>query len=159
MYSPRTNQHLPTQSHHPSGQSWKTVTKNCVQQKCCIKFHLPAWNEPHLFCQAYILVTWDCKTQFPIWRQQNIIWDNSKRGSKLISMVRERNCEQGLYQVLLENNNHTRNLLHPPWKRKIGWKSGSFPPPYIRIQLWVLFPVLCTNNCQDQPHLVRWPGV
>ena len=78
--------------------------KSFGTRKCCIEFHLTAWHERHLFCQAYILVTCDCNTQFPIWGQQNLIWDKLQ------------DLEIDFYQVVLQNNIYTRHLLHPPWK-------------------------------------------
>ena len=159
MYSPKTNQRLLTQLHHPSGQSWKRSIKTLVDKNAVLNFIFQ--REMSLTCFARHTSSSPGTARRNFQSNDNKYWfeTNVQRGFKQISMVREGNCEQGLYQVLLQNNNHTRNLLHPPWKRKIGWKSGSFRPPYIRIQLWVLFLVLCTNNCQDHPHLVRWPEV
>ena len=79
-------------------------------------------NEDHLFCQEYILATWDCRTQFPIWRQKNGPSCLTKKDSEQKIVLR-------LYQVVLQNNNYTRNLLHPPWKYvlEVEKSSGVIP--------------------------------
>ena len=108
-------------------------------------FHREAIYGDHLFCQEYSLVTWDCSTQFPIWGQKN-------KPSCLTYNNGEQKIVLRLYQVVLQNNNYTRNLLHPPWK--YGLEEGErsrFNPT------WYMNPALSPLSFCGRSQLSRSP--
>ena len=121
MYSPRTNRHLPAQSHHPSWQSWKKDSykslKTLEDKNAVSNFIWQRDMNVTCFARHTSLSPGTARHNFQS-KDSKKLFETTVRG--VLNWFRWTDKEIAnkdcMYQVLLQNNNHTRNLLHPPSK-------------------------------------------
>ena len=160
IYSPRTNRRLPTQSHHPSGQSWKKDSykslKTLVDKNAVLNFICQRDMSLTCFARHTSSSPGTARHNFQSKDNEKLFETHGKMGFKQrrilwTRVVPSSPAEQQPHQEPSPSSFETFFGIEDAFKVD--------PSPDKRIQLWINFPLLCSNNCQDHPNLVRWPGV